>query len=355
MIRQEGFTLIELLITLGLFAVFIIAIFKSYSVLLKTQVQQSEIAKASIEEGISLEILRKDIEMAGFALPWNMNGISYQEAVSDNSYIPDPNLFNDSSPSPPRAFVFSNNGNTESNNSDVLVIKSSVAALNDVTQRWGYITTDGVNITYHPLSHYTSTSGYFVVLNKNRDLEKMDYQPSSSTPPSFIDPLTSGDIYFAFGISSNDPRMPFNRVDYFLKKPSSGFPNRCAPNTYILYRATINQTDGKRNPQPVLDCVKDFQVAFGLDNNQDGNIDVWSSDLPGSASEIRNRVKQLRIFILYQEGKRDPSYVFDSPISLGDSDTGILSTFTPAGDEVHYRWKIMKLVVNPLNLAPLQR
>ena len=355
MMSEKGFTLIELLITMALLTVIIAAVLESYSTVLKTQLQQGNIAKTTIEEGISLEVLRKDIEMAGFGLPWDMNGIAYNEASNSSSYTPDPATFNDASSDPPRAFVISNNGNTSANNSDVLVIKSSVASLNNVAQRWGFVSSDGVNITYTPLSSDTSNIGYFVVLDRNKKLEKMDYQPSSSTPPVFVDTLNPGDIYLAFGINDSDPRMPFNRIDYYLKRPSTGLPDRCSPTTYELYRATINQSNGARNPQPILDCVKDFQIAFGLDNNQDGTIDSWSSTLPSSASNIRNRLKQVRIFIVYQEGGKEMGYTYSGTISLGDSDTGTLKSFTPSGDEVHYRWKLMRLVVYPLNLKPHQR
>ncbi len=353
--KQKGFTLIELLIAISIFIVVIAIVLKSYSLILKSQLQQGNIAKTNIEEGIGLEILRKDIEMAGFGLPWDMNGISYIEAVNDSSYTPDPSTFNDAPLNPPRVFVISNDGNGSANNSDVLVIKSSVASLSNVTKRWGYISNDGASIQYNPLSPYTANSGYFVVFDTERRLEKMNYQPSSITPPSFVDDLGEGSIYFAFGISTNNPRMPFNRVDYYLKKPGTGFPDRCCPTTYELYRATINQSDGRRNPQPILDCVKDFQVVFGLDNNEDGTIDSWSSTLPNSASNVRNRLKQVRVFILYQEGNKDINYSFSGRIILGDNDTGTIKSFIPSGDEIHYRWKVMRVVVYPLNLKPQQR
>ena len=53
--EQKGFTLIELLITMALLTVVIAAVLESYSTILKTQLQQGDIAKTSIEEGISLE------------------------------------------------------------------------------------------------------------------------------------------------------------------------------------------------------------------------------------------------------------------------------------------------------------
>ena len=349
---NKGLTLLELLISIFILTVVIAAIIKSSSIIFKLQVQQSEIAKTNVEEGISLEILRKDIEMAGFGLPWDMNGITYSEAVGDSSYIPDPANFNDAPSDPPRAFVLSNNGNTLANNSDVLIIKSSMASLSDVTQRWGYVYKSGGTIEYNALSPDDSESGYFVVMDKERRLEKFDYQPSSSEIPLFKDDLSEGDIYLAFGISSSSPRMPFNRVDYYLKRPESGFPEKCSPNTYELYRATINQSNGERNEQPVLNCVRDFQVVFGLDTNSDNRIDLWSSELPNNAPDIRNRVKQIRVFILYQEGKRDPNFTFDRTVSIGDSEVGTLKTFTPSGDDIHYRWNVLRVVAYPLNLKP---
>ncbi len=340
--KENGFTLIELLSVIFILCTVIVIAFESSTFFFRLQKQQSEIAKSTLEEGISLEIMRKDIEMAGFGLPWEMNGKEYEEARSDSNYTPDPSTFNDSPLSPPRAFVLSDNGNIEANSSDVLVIKSSFVAMNDIAKRWGYIDESG---TYNPLSPEDSSSGYFVAIDSSRRLIDVN-EVSSISPPQ------TGQIYFLFGIGKKIPRMPFNRVDYFLKRPSEGFPERCCPTTYELYRAVINHEDGKRNPQPILDCVKDFQVSFGLDTDSDGDIDLWTSEIPETASQIRAQVKQVRVFILVQEGSKDISFNFRGYISIGDSDTGELKRFIPDGEEIHYRWKLLKLVVNPINLKP---
>lgn len=45
--------------------------------------QQSKIAESNIENIIGLELLKRDIEHAGFGLPWNIPvGLTYQEASS---------------------------------------------------------------------------------------------------------------------------------------------------------------------------------------------------------------------------------------------------------------------------------
>ena len=160
--------------------------------------------------------------------------------------------------------------------------------------------------------------------------------------------------------------MPFNRVDYYLKRPSTGFPQKCENSSYNLYRSTINHLDGKRNEQPIMSCVKDFQISFALDTNEDGNIDSWvstDSAYPNSADTLRNQVVEVRVFILYQAGQKDRNFLYPldtcsdntNGIVIGDSDTGELKCFHLSDEERHYRWQIAKLTVNTLNLKSKER
>ncbi|WP_025270378.1 PilW family protein [Hippea sp. KM1] len=355
--NRKGITLIELLVVLAILGIVLAMIYRSYIVVLKSQIQQSGIAQSNINNLIGLEMLRKDIEMAGFGLPWNIS-VSYNEADYDSKYTPDPHDLNAEDSSKPEAFSFANNAGPD--NSDVLVIRSSVAALNKYTEHWGYV--------YENLSdevYYKALGGdgniddiYFAVV-KPENMEFLKYVTDSDFGTTC---KPGGNIYLFFGIDDNNPRMPFNRVDYYLKRPTDGMPKRCAPNTYELYRATIRQSDGKRNEQPIMDCVVKFQVKFGLDNNSDGSIDDWS-DAPYDNSvansdiskEIREQLKQVKVFIVYQEGKKDPDFTFNQSFKLRDDTTDTSDEFTPTGDQKHYRWKMVELVVDPLNIKVRKR
>jgi len=370
--KNHGITLIELMITMAISIIVLMALFESFLLVLKSYKQQTKIAEANIEKLAGLEILRKDIEMAGFGLPWDLNGNTYNEAASDSSYTPNPAsaIFNDAPSNPPRAFAFSNNGNTNANNSDVLVIKSSIAKIgNSVARKWGYAYYDALSSKWKikSLAIEDFQSGdYYIALTSDTNRRLQGY--FNSLFPSLVG--ASGDVYLTFGINTSTPRMPFNRVDYYLRQPSIP-PKRCSPNSYELYRAEINQGDGKRSEQPILDCVKDFQVAFGLDVNGDRVVDTWRDDLNLTdsngngtiADEIRKQVKAVKVFILIQEGQRDKKLNYSKTINLGDDLDGngsidsseILSTFTPSGDDVHYRWKLLQMTVNPINLQPQER
>ena len=74
-----------------------------------------------------------------------------------------------------------------------------------------------------------------------------------------------------------------------------------------------------------------------------------------SAFDEREKLRQVRVFILLQEGKKDPNFEFKKTIYIRDNyvDTG--KTFTPTGEEVHYRWKLIELIVNPLNINIRER
>ena len=139
-------------------------------------------------------------------------------------------------------------------------------------------------------------------------------------------------LNYIYGLdnSSAAHRMPFNRVDYYLDNTiAADLPSTCAANTYTLYRSTVNQLNGTLNKTPLIDCVKDFQVAFGLDPAGDPLQPIqWQANLMAgvamTAAQIQQQLREVRIFILYQEGLGDTSrsggFRFSGTLNLGDKD-----------------------------------
>ena len=128
-------------------------------------------------------------------------------------------------------------------------------------------------------------------------------------------------------------------------------PARCATNTGILYKGTINHADGGIRELPILDCVAQLQVVLVLDTNADGVPDSFqTASFAGTAEQIRTQLKEIRVYILAHEGQRDTGYT--SPVMrIIDPDSGTTPIdFTPTGDLLNFRWKIYTLVVKPYNL-----
>ena len=130
---------------------------------------------------------------------------------------------------------------------------------------------------------------------------------SSSAFPIEFSPAAATTRFVIYGVSpsTTNLRRPFNRADYYIQRPAS-MPQACAPNTGVLYKATINQMQmGALNPDPLIDCVADMQVIYRLDTNNDGTIDSTVNDISGlTAQQIRDRVKEVRVYILSHEGQK---------------------------------------------------
>ena len=140
--------MVELMVTLAVILIITAAASTAYVKLLGGVKVQGRITESQMDNLCGFELLRYDIEMAGYALPRGIPSgapaFTYNEAVS-SSTTPDATTFNDT-PGIPRAFVFSNNTGqrgADDNASDVLVIKSMVANAKASNRKWSFIYHDG--------------------------------------------------------------------------------------------------------------------------------------------------------------------------------------------------------------------
>lgn len=366
---EEGFSLVELIITMAVFVLVIAAASQVFTGLLTQFKQQSKIAETNIEGIVGLEILRQDIEHAGYGLPWN-GLITYSESSAN------PFSLNDAPTGTPRAIVSQNNVTTYSspndifNGSDYLVIKSLNVARNSACERWTTLSVSGPktwtpdrenvnkkddgatdnNVKVIVLSPGTTDANARTLVVSSTFSTTYGGVTSSPWPPT-----DTNETRIVYGLATSDvatPRRPFNRADYFIQRPATNMPLRCAPNTGILYKATMNHdTDGNYNFLPLLDCVADMQVVYRRDTDGDGTIDNTTDDISVlTAQQIREQVKDVRVYILAHEGQRDVNYTHTpTTIYVGDPSIGSGHNYS-IGTNVNYRWKLYTIVVTPNNL-----
>jgi prepilin-type N-terminal cleavage/methylation domain-containing protein len=458
--KSDGFTLVELMITMIVFVLVIVGASQVFTGLLTQFKQQSKISETNTAGVAGLEILRRDIEQAGYGLPWDLNSATYRETTAESGMTdwvdrdfndgPDTNPWRGCSSgaqsdtcdvgggsNPPAPFrsgddegITTGSGSVTNSQADVLVIKSATVGMNTASQKWTYIvnrgalgtntlkvwnsTDDPVNTDqlislelingnkYNLLQHGASSNDFYVSLNDS----DFSFNSSATNSSSFEPAAYSYKQFVLYDIAPADGnsshiRMPFNRADYFVKRTATNMPARCAPNTGILYKAVTNNTlnkDGQANgggrmtPYPILDCVADMQVVYLLDNADstggfsakgDGTVD-WCPTCAScggdthtasptasptgdisclTAYEIRNEVKEVRVYIVAQEGQRDTTYDFSQggtrtsfSATIADpngsgSDVSLnmvnLSSLVGNPEYKYYRWKLYTLVVNP--------
>jgi prepilin-type N-terminal cleavage/methylation domain-containing protein len=386
--RQAGFTLVELLITMVVFLLVIAAASNIFTHLLTQFKQQSKIAETNIEGIVGLEILKQDIEHAGYGLPWNVmvtdgsiadsdgDGNLWEDLPTYSEGATNPYGLNDAPSDAPRAIISANNATYSSPNdifdgSDYLIIKGVNNARNDACQRWTTQNSSDAKRTWGSASDDpVGTDRVFVMSPGSTDLNSRSlvvsggsYVTTFGSTGSFA-PSNVTDTHIIYGINDTGasfPIRPFNRSDYYIERPATNMPQRCAPNTGVLYKAALNQNlAGTLNFLPLLDCVADMQVIFGLDNDNDGDFepgvstDNYSDDISAlTAQQIRTQLKQVRVYILAHEGQRDPNYTYPSTtIDLG-GDVGLGRTFnlaTAIPNFQNYRWKLYTLAIKPKNL-----
>ncbi|MCL5024097.1 MAG: PilW family protein [Nitrospirae bacterium] len=373
--KQDGFSLVELMITVAIFSFAIAAATGIFIPLVNQFKQQSRIAETSIEGIVGLDLLRTDLEQAGYGLPWYFPGdtIVYNEAAAAPATD-----FNDNGTADkaPRAILSGNNKSYPgiAKDSDYLVIKSAVVARSETAQRWTYIVNESVPTprTWGSEDLTYGTDRVIVVRPRVGDTRMRElvmdgntfYTIAAASFPAAFSPAQEMEAYLIYGIDPDtNLRMPFNRADYYVSIPAA-LPGRCAPGTGVLVKAVLSHAGGTFPPENVtslLDCVANMQVIYELDTDADGAIDSASEDISLlSAEEIRNQLVEVRIYILAHEGQLDPGYRFanftgaatcPTCVRVGD-DSGLgkdfdVSTIT---DYQRYRWKLYTLVAQLRNL-----
>ncbi len=379
--KEEGFSLVELLITMVIFVLTIAAATAIFVPLLTQFKQQSKMAETQIEGIVGLETLRRDIEQAGYGLPWNIpTGVAYTEASSSPA-----STYNDTVPNPPRAILSGNDAvtNTVIGTSDYLVIKSTIVGTNDAAPKWTYIVGKGdgtANVkTWGTTTDDFASTDWIIalipsrgeseanqrILVNNGSTFSVKFGAGGSTVAANFAPALQYDKYLVYGVSNSTSIsklwMPFNRADYYINNTSSNIPPRCALGTGLLMKSVIAQADGSRSSgMPLMDCVADMEIIYGLDVNNNGNI-TYTNDISSigtySAQTIRDQVKEVHVYILSHEGQKDANYTFTgftgacaTCVMVGEFGLGNDFDLSVITDWQRYRWKVDTMVVHTKNL-----
>lgn len=384
--NNKGFTLVELIVVMAIFIVAIILSSDAFNRITLFSKQQMRASESNIQGIVGLELMRSDLEHAGYGLPWV---IGFTAAFSESTDAAnslangiDPADFNDVSMNStataedvfklPRA---AQSKKSTTDERDYLVVKSTALGSGAAVKKWAYIEGVGAGSTIKVWGENDFVAGERVVTLDSRTRRLIGAGTSNFSyalagtplaPDAAYQPQQESDVFMVYGVSSNsDLRSPYNRVDYYVKRPAD-ISTRCAAGTGNLYKGVMNHADGKATSYPLLDCIADLQVVYALnsDESPDGSIDefVEESGLEDkSAKEIRAQLKEIRVYILAQEGQRDRFYSFPlNSVRVGETigvlppvlNVGRVFDFAARGvtDWQNYRWKVYTLVAEPRNI-----
>lgn len=357
--NKYGFSLIELLIVMAIFAVVMAGLYAATSVQLREGVKEYRLAESEMELGISKNIIERDINMAGYGL---MDDYDFDDDGTPN--------FN------PRAA-----GATNDNPDTLTLMGTALGLASRAAQGWAPAQSVAATVpsflTFNDAREDVRANDRIIIMDPNTkglvgDGAEWRFKYNTTTPKivrlsddtAFTQSFVGMTVY---GISHDgttaDITQPYYAVRYYLGGTP---PTLCATGTQNLLRAESKTSASPAGGEPMLNCVLDFQVALGLDTNEDGTIDSWDNGgvtAQGySSKDLNKRLKQVRAYALVQAGNRDQSYTYSNPdpayastpdkIRVGDlylqgGATGREVQLT--AEQRKYRWKVVTFAVTPRN------
>jgi prepilin-type N-terminal cleavage/methylation domain-containing protein len=360
----RGTTLTELLITLAIFSVVMTGIYSLYTMHVHHATREYKLAQSEIEMVIASNIIERDIMMAGYGLADDYGGLLFTpEPLSlgaTDSIAP-------GSTNNPLGGKYPTTGLA---GTDALYMMGTALGIySRASQGWTYLRSRSPAEfqVWDDFREDVQANDRVIYIEPNTKTMLADGAAWRFIYPSI--PNLSGNegrgaILYGLsrppqGSGSEIPR-PYYVVQYRLGGAAADMPKTCARGTRSLQR--VEMTNGE-STEPLLACVRDIQVAFGIDVSSpgDGTIDLWDNGGVISASydyrQIKDRLKQVRLYILVQNGNRDPDYLFANTenranperIRVGDTDLGTGRDISLTAEQRKYRWRLIPLTVTPRN------
>ncbi|EDP74486.1 prepilin-type N-terminal cleavage/methylation domain-containing protein [Hydrogenivirga sp. 128-5-R1-1] len=319
--NSRGVTLIELLVGIVITLLILGAIYQTYINLFKGFKVSSETAESQIETDIALEIMRIDIEHAGYGIGANELKLPI-EWDSTNSSLTLRSVLN----------------LTRELYSPWILVKCDSSSCSVV------LNPDNVDVYNSNFVFINADSENFTV---NGNIASLN---SAASPGSYI------------GVMYEDlPNGCSSQVCYEItyELTNDTLPT-CHPSTRNLKRKVDNGPGVS-----VLHCVSDFKVTFDIDTNGDGVIDSYNAlfedlDSDGNGvdrNEVFYQIKKVNVYILAHEGTKDRNFSFtnytscSTDVSAKCVSIGNQELKLPLSDFENYRWRTIKLSVKPMNLG----
>lgn len=346
---QGGFTMVEMLVAMAIFSIILAGIYRAYSVQLGHLTREYKSADTEIELDIARGIIERDLLMAGFALADNSGELPAEGT----------------------------NGTP-----DTLVLRGTELGLaSRGVKGWAVVdTVDPAGITpttfltfndpredlragdtviiMEPTERNLKNKGGVTLFKYHGPNNFLTYPASADPGTKLADVIKQDDLIYGLGMDPGASQT-YYAAKYYLATPATR-PVDWAPDTFYLARAesdtAATPTEDATNDPKILGRVLDFQVAFGLDTDKNGEVDLWDNGGASQANamgidDYREKVKLVRAFVLVQSGSKDSSYTYPSAtVRVGDSGDGIGRDITLTDEQRRYRWKVLSLRIAPRNI-----
>ncbi len=399
---NKGFTLVEMIVVMAIFVIVIAITGDAFNRIVSKALSLSRTAESNISGIVGLEIMRTDLASAGYGLLWSFSApITYNEAVDDpGATLNDADRAYDvtfdsdqSQKNVPRAVMSTDNvvsadNTVVMNGTDVLTVRSQTIATNATAKRWTYVESAVLpTVNPSPAPHTWSSDNLQstdrviaiepvvatqptnqLIVNSKTGIWTAPFNNYSTIgkPPIYHDAERKSDAYIIYGVDGDTTlRMPFNRADFYVRRPALSeqgwvrLPARCNPSTGVLFKGVVSQSSGQYQELPLLECVLDMQVVYGILQTGSTSITYQSDISSFTPKMVREQVKEIKVYILTHDGGKDGNYTYpNSTVGVGPGDgktSGTGRTYDFVVNNVsnwqNYHWRVYQITARPNNLA----
>lgn len=344
-IKNKGFTLIEILVSLAILGIVLAGIYSVYNMQHKSYIVQEQVAEMQQSERIALQMITRDIRMAGL-------GLSGCNSATGGKIV-----FNE-----------------DINENGILDIGEDVNGNGGAPQVYdglGYDGSDIITAVYYPFSPqgtaggYTNISGPTGQISSSAILDVYDNTGFAAGDAAIITSATDGCHYALIRITAlpGGGQLQHNTMQSFENLPGrigsgflqgdivrkviseggGGIITYAINNNYQLTRAI-----GSSAPQPLADNIEDMQIAYGIDtdNNRIVEDDEWFNDPTGQDMTL---LREIRLALVARTMREDPAYNTGTrPVIENHDPAGSVIT-TPA-QAVRYRRRVLQTTVKLRNI-----
>jgi type IV pilus assembly protein PilW len=274
-----GFTLIELLIALVISMVIIGAIYGSYISQQRSYIAQDQVAEMNSTSKIALDMIVNDIRETGFGLPeagtYNINGFTNLITATDSTTAPDQITL---------LGGFRRAGTLCSTSTGDVISPSDTQLIlrrpSDSSQ-WIINNGDGENISFGGISYAVITGGPGTGVRETITI----LNPIGKGFPRYIDSDSNG-------LCDDREGVPVYLVEDI---------------TYQVVDTRLQRVRRLNGGSPETDVIaeniEDFQIAYGVDTDSDGVIDLFRNAPLASDSLLR-----IRLNLLARTSRPDPNF-----------------------------------------------
>lgn len=327
-IKNKGFTLVEILVSLAILGIVLAGIYSVYNMQHKSYIVQEQVAEMQQSERVALQMITRDLRMAGLGLQFCNDAAGGKVIFSDG-----PNVYNgdgydasDKIGVEYHSFSPKDEGETEITTNVPSISASSEL---DVKNTAGFADGDWVMVidSGREDCHFA----LFCVTNVQAASNKLQHNPANGGPcankPTYGNKLGSG---FMIG----DRVRKLNRED--------GGRIIYAIDNYRLTRSV----DGAA--QPLADNIEDMQVAYGIDIDNDRILEdgEWFNDPTGRDMTL---LREIRLTLVARTTREDPAYNIGTRPVVEDHDPSVSAVTTPA-QAARYRRRVLQSTIKLRNI-----